>query len=693
VLNGELLREEIHELKDGSVAHVRKHELLDFGCDGIQVFKNLVYGVGLMVIRPFGVPAVVRGKKEFTKLIGIIPGPKEGVDKNMPKTFRHCEAYRRVFMAPLVSELLELGKDGIDVTDPYMSRMLGKPFEYNMKFHMLTSTGDTPMRSKIACTFNQTGHRGDQYSYWSGCNVGKKRRHLGYAKPQKQPKNSLLGDVSLGAFDKRVYKGPEGEIVRGVARDPYTTDVAMFNHAKALELYRLVESGKLPAQIAGRYCMPPFADLPLFDLCWGYALPVVHALVWGIERTFWCAIIDDDSNNKDKNEYYMPQKVRQKIQKLGESIKCPHDEGRPYTDIIVNKRMWKMENWLHFAESYCLAFHEALDEWRPWVFQAWSHLRYAIMHCMSSYGWYGDCSSCEEYSRYSLQAQEQLRKFAEICEKNQLDDVCTLNLRLMAAHLTSQELHLGPIRNWHEFWVERACQAYGKVGDASVRHPEKYIANRYLLEIACNRAISKGVRDVYSELANIKRDTGPNQDAGKPGESICLGTGSFVTFGEEDDERRSQQLARLAGKKAVKYHRASIRGQQVTAVDYSGHQSRVSYSVCVKKDPSHDEAETDEDMSDLVDGDHGDLCPSIYGNVLGFYKIDDGTDTRLLEIECYDIVTKEKDRKLGYERVDMAKKTTKLMPLETFRHKLQFFQTADMGSTAMVMNQWSLGKT
>ena len=56
-------------------------------------------------------------------------------------------------------------------------------------------------------------------------------------------------------------------------------------------------------------------------------------------------------------------------------------------------------------------------------------------------------------------------------------------------------------------------------------------------------------------------------------------------------------------------------------------------------------------------------------------------------------MTKEKDRKLGYERVDMAKKTTIIMPLETFRHKLQFFQTPDMESTVMVMNQWSLGKT
>ena len=69
----------------------QKHERLDFGCDGIQVFKKMVCGIGLMVIRPFGVTVVVRGKKEFKKLKGISSrNPREGVDKNMPNTFRHC---------------------------------------------------------------------------------------------------------------------------------------------------------------------------------------------------------------------------------------------------------------------------------------------------------------------------------------------------------------------------------------------------------------------------------------------------------------------------------------------------------------------------------------------------------------------------------------------------------------------------
>ncbi len=137
----------------------------------------------------------------------------------------------------------------------------------------------------------------------------------------------------------------------------------------------------------------------------------------------------------------------------------------------------------------------------------------------------------------------------------------------------------------------------------------------------------------------------------------------------------------LAGITILKVHRASIGGQQVTAVDSSAHQSRVSYLVCVKKDPSQDE-----DDEDVAPGDH---YASIYGIVLGLYK-NDGTNARLLEIERYDIVAENKDRTFGYERVDMAKKRTMLLPLGEFRHKVQFFQAPDMQSTAIVMNQCSL---
>ena len=126
--------------------------------------------------------------------------------------------------------------------------------------------------------------------------------------------------------------------------------------------------------------------------------------------------------------------------------------------------------------------------------------------------------------------------------------------------------------------------------------------------------------------------------------------------------------------------RVSIRGQQVTAVDYSRLRAACqSYSICVQKTPSHDEdGESGEDDAP------GDLCASIYGNVLGFDKIDETTE-RFARNRVLQNSDQSQGQKVGYERVDMALKTTKLMPLEMFRHKLQFFQTQDMQSTAKIM--------
>tara|TARA_B110000003_G_C16441955_1_gene454406 strand:- start:129 stop:341 length:213 start_codon:yes stop_codon:yes gene_type:complete len=67
------------------------------------------------------------------------------------------------------------------------------------------------------------------------------------------------------------------------------------------------------------------------------------------------------------------------------------------------------------------------------------------------YGWYENCSR-EEYIQMSELTQDQLREFARLCEVHNLDEVLTLNLRLISVHLTYQEMHLDPLRNVHEFW-------------------------------------------------------------------------------------------------------------------------------------------------------------------------------------------------------------------------------------------------
>ena len=58
-------------------------------------------------------------------------------------------------------------------------------------------------------------------------------------------------------------------------------------YVKALELHRLVEDEPLSPAQADRYGLPSLGQLPHFDLCRSYTLPVVHALLCGVCKKIW----------------------------------------------------------------------------------------------------------------------------------------------------------------------------------------------------------------------------------------------------------------------------------------------------------------------------------------------------------------------------------------------------------------------
>ncbi len=144
--------------------------------------------------------------------------------------------------------------------------------------------------------------------------------------------------------------------------------------------------------------------------------------------------------------------------------------------------------------------------------------------CM--YRCYENCSR-EEYIQMSELAQVQLREFARSCEVHNLDEVLTLNLRFISAHLTYQEMHLDPLRHGMSFGSRghaKRMKSWRRLRSLSRE------VHCQPLEIACKRAISEGVRHVNSELTNEKKDTRPDRDAGKPGECFCSGTGTLVIY-------------------------------------------------------------------------------------------------------------------------------------------------------------------
>lgn len=119
----------------------------------------------------------------------------------------------------------------------------------------------------------------------------------------------------------------------------------------------------------------------------------------------------------------------------------------------------------------------------------------------------------------------------------------------------------------------------------AIHHPEKYIADRYLVEMACNRLIAEGVRDLYSELENGNGiTTHENRDDGI-GELKCLGSGK-PTIIEQGSQLWSQVLPTSAADLTIlTFARASIGNGEVHSIGYTAMESRHSCSVCVK-DPS-----------------------------------------------------------------------------------------------------------
>ena len=101
------------------------------------------------------------------------------------------------------------------------------------------------------------------------------------------------------------------------------------------------------------------------------------------------------------------------------------------TQMTIGNASDEPPSWLHFAETYCLACHDVLAEGKPWIFEAWLHLRCTIVHCMSSYGWYDNVKPIQ-FRQMSFKAQDRLREFAKLCKKNELEEVLTLNLRLIS---------------------------------------------------------------------------------------------------------------------------------------------------------------------------------------------------------------------------------------------------------------------
>ena len=651
------------KLTDGSRAKLRKCGLLDVGFDGAHLWTHKQYSMDFFVMRYWDVPFEVRGKSAFTMLLGLYPqSVKQGKMQD-------------VFLQPFVEEMHELGKDGVEVFDPYLHR------SYLSKWFLGTVSADTPARNTVGKFYGVSGFRADYRSLFQGAkfsNISSDGTYFaGYRVAVKQP--MFFGHEMMFATDPRL----------------------LLTHEKSLELASAVQNGKvidgvlkkMPASVAGRHGIPPLAELSYFDLHFGYLLPWIHAGPWGVLKSFWKYLLRDYTGTRPP-AFAIPNADRKKMSSRAKYLVLTSDMGRPYTDIVRYKGTWVMENWLHWAETFCpVIAHDVLKESCPQAFDAWMHLRRAFLHYLCSHEWY-DHLDARQKEKARVEAKVSMRTYAEFVESKLGIQFCTINLRMLTVHSYEQEIQTGPIKHTLEFWVERAIQRYKKwVKDRVVLQPDIFLGNCYLLECALNDAAAAG-RDVHEMIYRAPRQAlnSENLDDVKLYQHL-VGSGKQVEVteafvGDKLDllrrflHGRGQEVMDSALERGeVSVHvflRAKVDLEVFHSVEYLRTRSRCSHHVCYQ-----------------LKGD--DASTRRYGRVLRYYKMQEtwaqGT-FRFCEMDCFREITTEEDKALGYGTVSKASPDTMFVALEDFRRKVILFEPPDCKARdeARVLQCWTKGR-
>jgi hypothetical protein len=662
-INGQLLKEEDVKAVDGSRAKLRKCGLLDVGFDGAHLWTHKQYSMDFFVMRYWDVPFEVRGKSAFTMLLGLYPqSVKQGKMQD-------------VFLQPFVEEMQELGKDGVEVFDPYLH------CRYLSKWFLGTVSADTPARNTVGKFYGVSGFRADYRSLFQGAkfsNISSDGTYFaGYCAEVKQP--MFFGHEMMLANDPRL----------------------LLTHEKSLELASAVQNGKvkdgvlkkMPASVAGRHGIPPLAELSYFDLHFGYLLPWIHAGPWGVLKSFWKYLLRDYTGTRPP-AFAIPNADRKKMSSRAKYLVLTSDMGRPYTDIVRYKGTWVMENWLHWAETFCpVIAHDVLKESCPQAFDAWMHLRRAFLHYLCSHEWY-DHLDARQKEKARVEAKVSMRTYAEFVESKLGIQFCTINLRMLTVHSYEQEIQTGPIKHTLEFWVERAIQRYKKwVKDRVVLQPDIFLGNCYLLECALNDAAAAG-RDVHEMIYRAPRQAlnSENLDDVKLYQHL-VGSGKQVEVteafvGDKLDllrrflRGRGQEVMDSALERGeVSVHvflRAKVDLEVFHSVEYLRTRSRCSHHVCYQ-----------------LKGD--DASTRRYGRVLRYYKMQEkwaqGT-FRFCEMDCFREITTEEDKALGYGTVSKASPDTMFVALEDFRRKVILFEPPDCKARdeARVLQCWTKGR-
>ncbi|GIM12301.1 hypothetical protein Vretimale_15674 [Volvox reticuliferus] len=432
---------------------------------------------------------------------------------------------------------------------------------------------DTPARCKVCNGNGQNSYSGActwclfQGSLRANTGRGATVRYYGYVRPVRHDiadrvsgRSFRVGDVALGLTDALLRS--RSKLARKV----------LWLHLHGDQAGRKLTKADFKGMCRRLGCKGPnpFDRLPYCDLSCLFPVPIGHALLFGVVSDFVDFLLRPlkDLHGDDPNyDLATTRDARHLVAARGSCVLVTSDFGRRYKCILAYRASYRMEDWLHFVETFSLYIFKG-DVLPERVRGLWWLLVDVVSHYFRPRP--AD-ETHEQFLAASGVAADKLLQYAKALEELKVpDNMFTINLHICVCRLREQEVQLGSASAFTDLPVERVMQDMKSEGGRRVAQvPEKHYAQWLCI---VRQAESLTVPDpsgatltTNQQLAAfLNRRTadhsGPQYDS-KGGVGYCIGVGHNIC----NELGRLQQVRRAVGG-LIQYYAESLPAVQSWAV-------------------------------------------------------------------------------------------------------------------------------
>lgn len=506
------------------------------GFDFVKLFNLRDHSSGIVALRCEDLSPMLRGKKEFTRVVMVIPGPKEPSNVD-------------IYMGMLLREFREYGPDGpgLQVT-PLVQADSGR-LEHGPTFmHTAVLVGlhaDSPARSKAGHFLGAAAYMGCPWCWITGKRVGGTMAYLGYEKDtvvHRTHKKGLV--VRMGVNDdERLLTD----------KDQFDRAAAYITHKCTLEL----TNQPVPDNLSAFYGVNGYSvfhqQLPYlkdhFNDFW--MVPLCHSVFLGLAKDL-VRVMTGCLTKHNPPALKLSKQALKRIREREEDFILTTDFNRPYSSFVAANGRYVIEDWARLLLVYStyLFCPEVNGEEviGGALKKAWGHLRRFVQYHYAP----------KNFDREERQrARLELLEYAKILEK-ECPALCKQNLHVLCCRLDLQEEQRGSVYGELELWIERVVQdVKRKTRYRATTDPEKVAARSITQGTALDlmKIHYPSLRTIDSELQKQKRQSARNPDGFDEEDVAKIGAANadeeMVGLGKRPDAVEWDRLREALGRYLV----------------------------------------------------------------------------------------------------------------------------------------------